>query len=271
MAISNDWQNVPLNKISIQDVTETYRATIYDRESVERIASVMGWECIPISQTFKIKYYTAENWDEYPANAIYAIRPIDQADNYGLAVIPAFITESSRGYNCVFAVVSLSNGYCVTYVSYDYTAIDSNVMILRPSATGCMGIKFFINGNTQVRLCLDNFLNPKTGNVKWGVISSAYIYTPSEFSNKYFMDLYTGAIIGITASSGSQYAIITPSSNFYPYVALKKMVVITTEGIYIARTAYTSYIDYNEGERTIELDGDMYRALGTFRLYIPLN
>jgi len=271
MAISNDWQNVPLNKISIQDVTETYRATIYDRESVERIASVMGWECIPISQTFKIKYYSNENWDEYPANDIYAIRPIDQADNYGLAVIPAFISVSSRGYYCVFAVVSLSNGYCVTYVNYSYTNIDSNIMVLRPSATGCMGIKFFRSGNTQVRLCLDNFLNPKTENVKWGVISSVSINTPSDGSSKYFMDLYTGTILGITASSGSHYNIVSPSSNFHPYVALKKMVVITAEGIYIARTAYTSYIDYNEGERTIELDGDMYRTLGTFRLYIPLN
>lgn len=271
MAISNDWQNVPLNKITIQDVTETYSATIYDRESVERIASVMGWECIPISQTFKIKYYTAENWDEYPANAIYAIRPIDQADNYGLAVIPAFISESNQGYLCVFVLVSLSNGYCVAYITPGYASIDSNIMILRPSATGCMGIKFFRNGNTQVRLCLDNFLNPKTGNVKWGVISTSYVITPSEYSSKYFMDLYTGTILGITASSGSHYRIVSPSSSFYPYVALKKMVVITAEGIYIARTAYTSYIDYTEGERTIELDGDMYRALGTFRLYIPLN
>lgn len=270
MAISNDWQNVPLNKISIQDVTKTYRATIYDRESVERIASVMGWECIPISQTFKIKYYTAESWHEYPANTIYAIRPIDQADNYGLAVIPAFIGVNGA-YYCVFAVVSLSNGYCVAYINHNSSAIDSNIMILRPSATGCMGIKFFINGDTRDRLCLDNFLNPKTGNVKWGVISSAEIITPSEFSSKYFMDLYTGTILGITASSGSHYNIVSPSSNFHPYVALKKMVVITAEGIYIARTAYTSYIDYNEGERTIELDGDMYRTLGTFRLYIPLN
>ena len=276
MAISNEWQAIDgLNKITIRDNNDEINLTIYDQESVAKIASAIGWETVRLSdysQTLTIGgTQNPPLTSTFLSENVYLIRPTDD-DTYGNALLPLCYASNTSGYvNGACGIVSLSDGMNNEWVQLGYNP--NYIMVLRPTAGGCFAVRF-VGGNNRFTVVFDKFENPKNGSVKWGMLTdSYYIYKIGNVNVGRFENIYTREIINPTASSGSNYNTFTPNANFYPYVMLKKFTAISTAGIAIARTFYCSIIDYATAERTIEIEGDQYRCLGFSvapYIYIPL-
>ena len=260
MAISNEWQFVDnLNKIDIPSTTDTSKkANILDKDSTDNIASVMGWESVCLknfSNTLNMVDLS------YPADDIYVVRPIDENEYpYGILFYGTIWTASSIRYGCGH-IIELASGNYITSVDTSYNYSNFRIAFLRPTASGCIGCKMYRSDNNFYRAVFDKFTNVKSGLVKWCMVK-----------NTVLLNLGTGESITCNITSGQNYNVLQPSANFYPYIALKKFTAIATTGIFTAQSLYISYIDYATAERTIEVEGDQYRAIPvtTPPLYIPL-
>ena len=264
MAISNEWQFVDnLNKIDISSTTEeSYKANILDKDSTDRIASCIGWESVNLkafSNTMTVDEIS------YPADNIYVVRPIDD-DAYPYGIL--FYGTIKRGANTTLTgcchIINLSTGTYISSADASNSYSNFRIAFLRPTAGGCLACKMYRDANNFSTIAFDKFINVKNGLTKWCLVKIG----------KMLFNLDTGETLLCVQSDGSHYRIINPSPNFYPYVALKKFTAINTTSIFTALSLYTSYIDYSYAERTIELEGDQYRAVlgysSSAPLYIPL-
>lgn len=273
MAISNEWQNVDnLVKINVDDSTNQVVMTIWDGDSVQKIADAIGWERVHLSDYFEYLTIEKSGYTTYQFSTaqIYAIRPISE-DAYSNVIIP-FLIQSNDSINSICYIVSLS-GQSIVWMNMGSSSLNNNVMVLRPSAQGCFCIKYFRNNNVYYAV-FDRYLNPKTNATKWGLITNVYLTNIAGTTYSYaFVDLSTALYF----SPSYKMSILTPSTRFYPYIALKKFTAISSSGIFNANILYSSYIDYAQNERTIEVDGDRYRCIPIYPysdgllLYIPLD
>ena len=276
MAISNDWVNVDgLVQESIKDTTDTYTGYYWDSESVEKVASAMGWEVVHLPQnvTLKLAYYSSGSATyEYDSTNIYLIRPIDMENPYPFGLVP-FWSGTQSSINGML-IVSLSSGLCIGWLAFGAKS-GNHFMILRPYAQGAFALKIFTTSNSVTNYFIfDKFYNPKSGAIRWAGYVSNYVQDIINHKTvRDIVDLSNGYISDETLSSGTHYITIPDGGDFPRYVALKKKSVVATAGVYIARSFYMSYIDYSRAEKTIEIDGDRYRALPTsnYSNYIPLN
>lgn len=259
--ISNDWQVID-NLEYESTLSTTGNRTCYSltKTSAEKIANAVGWEVVELSDYFETIELDANSI--YDTSKIRGIRPISDSDEkeYDVVLIPvgSIYYGTSGSWKYASWSIQLSTGK-ITALRGDISGNEASVRLLRPTSQGCFCL-YPITSYSNFIIC-DKFYNPKTGNTKWASAND---------TNK-FIDLYTGLSFDHNSHSNTYYV---DNADFGGYVALKKATVINSEGVYNARTLYRSYIDYSYSDKTIELGGIRYRALGRSGFgtsyYIPL-
>lgn len=246
MGISNDWQVIDnLTYVTVNS------ARFMSENSCHSIADAIGWEVVHLAD------YTDSvdiRGTAYDTTNIYLIRPIADVDEeeYNCA-ISLFAYQSLSNWIAGDFVFELSTGTYLGLV-YNTTYSPTSVMLLRPTSQG--GFSFRVGSQYHF---FDKAFNAKSGKEKWGVFNSL-------ISNSGFVDLYTGLII--TPNSLSLSVVTFETGGF---VALKKLTLLSSEGIYNAKTIYRFMIDYNNYiTKTIELNGIKYVNVDGRYIYIRL-
>lgn len=246
MAISNDWQVInELNYITLNS-----NARFMDEASCRKIASAIGWEVVHLADytaSVDIRGYT------YDTTNIYLLRPVaDVGDTEYPCAISLFFYQNLSSWISGDAVFNLNDGtYIKTISGTNYCP--ASVLLLRPTATGC----FAFNVSSQYHY-FDKFYNPKTDVTKWGLFN-----TPT---NQSFVDLYTGLFFDPKSFSSNVDTFADGG-----FVALKKVTLLSTEGIYNAKTIYRYLEDYNSYiVKTVELNGVKYVNVDGRNIYIRL-
>ncbi len=248
MAISNDWQVInELNYITLNN-----NARFMDEASCQKIASAIGWEVVHLADytaSVDIRGYT------YDTTNIYLLRPVaDVGETEYPCAISLFFYQSLSSWISGDAVFNLNDGTYINTIS-GTNYCPTSVLLLRPTATGC----FAFNVSSQYHY-FDKFYNPKTDVTKWGLFN-----TPS---NQSFVDLYTGLFFSPKGFSNSASIYTFAEGGF---VALKKVTLINSAGVYNAKTIYRFLIDYNMYlVKTVELDSVKYVNVDGLYIYIRL-